>query len=153
MPALPPGYQARHSALGKRQRRGEESNIWQAGHVEQFTYIPGYDPPRNQADFGTSGEDVTNIVMFVNDDSVDLEWRPPNHCVQGHVIQVFAIRHLPNIRRDFITADNEPLVFHTQTNQSLLTKQDAEFTINVNLTSCMHYRVEIASVYRDEYKG
>ena len=43
--------------LGQRQRRGEESDIWQAGHVQQFTYIPGYDPPRNPADFGTSGED------------------------------------------------------------------------------------------------
>eukprot|EP00092_Neocalanus_flemingeri_P029036 GFUD01031522.1.p1 GENE.GFUD01031522.1~~GFUD01031522.1.p1 ORF type:complete len:2660 (+),score=730.01 GFUD01031522.1:322-8301(+) len=139
--------------LRKLHGNDQPKNGWNAGHVSQFTFIPGYDPPRNPADFGTNGEEVPNIVMFANDVTVDLEWRPPNKCVQGHVIKVFAIRHLPNLRQDFIDAENEPLVFQSRVNQSFWTKPDAEFTVDTNLTSCMRYRVEICSVFYDLYQG
>ena len=132
-------------------RRREDA--WHAGHVTQFTYIPGYDPPRNPADFGSNDESVADIVMFVGQESVDLEWRPPNKCVQGHDIKVVAIRHLPHIRPELISSEVEPVVFHRQVNQSFLTADDAELSISSNLSSCQLYRVEISSVYHDLHQG
>ena len=94
-------------------RGRQEDDNWHAGHESVFTYIPGYDKPRIPADNGDEG-DVDKIVMFVTTDSVDLEWRPPNKCVEGHDVQVVAISHLPHLAGEL----SEDVVFHQQVNQS-----------------------------------
>ena len=119
--------------------------------VRMFTFVPGYDPPRSIPESGTKEEDVPDIVR--NTDSVCLEWRTPNNCVTGHIIQVFYKRHLPHLRDQLIDAESEPLVLETYLNQSLMDKPDIQFKVSTNLTSCLRYRVEVSSMFHDLYQG
>ena len=92
-------------------------------------------------------------VMFVEQESVELEWGPPNECMQGHDIKGVMIHHLPHIRPELISSEAEPVVVHRQANQSFLTADDAVLSISSNISSCQRYRVEIGNVYYDLHQG
>ena len=120
-----------------------ENGVSSIGLVRVFTFIPGYDPP-------IGGEDM---VRSVSTSSVTLAWRPPNICAHVFSVAVFAIKHLPNLREEFIQTEDEPLVYQSLVNHNDTIKQNIEITISTNLTSCQLYRVEVQSVFHDQVQG
>ena len=77
-------------------------------------------------------------------EEVRLTWRPANLCVLGHIVKVWAVRHLRTevVIGEAADPEAEPLVFEEELK---FEKGDEEMVVNLGdrLVGCLFHRLEV----------